>query len=134
MLCRDLEAARIVRDEILAECPTALIHPIRCDLASFASVRESILAVHRVVDRISLLINNAGIVSARHRMSVDGFELTFATNHLGPFLLTKLLMNRMAPAGRIINVASRAHFRARLDQPPSALASHLETTGQPADL
>src|SRR5579863_979974 len=62
-----------------------------------------------------MLINNAGAVSTGHRMSIDGFELTFATNHLGPFLLTSLLTDRMTITGRIINVASRAHYRGKLD-------------------
>jgi NAD(P)-dependent dehydrogenase (short-subunit alcohol dehydrogenase family) len=61
------------------------------------------------------LINNAGMVSTRHRMSMDGFELTFASNHLGHFLLVRLLLEHMGSRARIINVASRAHFRGRLD-------------------
>ncbi len=46
---------------------------------------------------------------------MDGHELTFATNHLGPFLLTRLLLPALGPAARIINVASRVHFRGRMD-------------------
>jgi len=71
--------------------------------------------VHRDYTPIDLLINNAGMVSVRHRMSVDGFELTFATNHLGPFLLTALLLDSLAPDARIVNVASRIHFRGRFE-------------------
>jgi NAD(P)-dependent dehydrogenase (short-subunit alcohol dehydrogenase family) len=67
------------------------------------------------VGPISVLINNAGMVSTRRRMTVDGFELTFATNHLGPFPLTSLLLDRMTSSARIINVASRAHYRGKLD-------------------
>ena len=106
MLCRDLPAARVVREEILAQVPGAAIHAIYCDLASFASVRACARSVRGAVDQISMLINNAGAVSTGHRMSIDGFELTFATNHLGPFLLTSLLTDRMTITGRIINVAS----------------------------
>jgi NAD(P)-dependent dehydrogenase (short-subunit alcohol dehydrogenase family) len=55
------------------------------------------------------------VVSTRRRTSVDGFELTFATNHLGPFLLTALLSDRLDKAARIVVVASRIHYRGRLD-------------------
>jgi NAD(P)-dependent dehydrogenase (short-subunit alcohol dehydrogenase family) len=115
MLCRDLEAAAAVRDEILVAAPAALVHVLHCDLASLASVRASAQEVRRNFGSIALLINNAGMVSTRHRMSVDGYELTFASNHLGPFLLTGLLLGRMAAGGRIISVASRAHYRGALD-------------------
>ena len=114
MLCRNVGAGNRARDEIAAQVPGAAIRILRCDLASFASVRECANHVQRL-DGIDVLINNAGIVSAQRRMSVDGFELTFATNYLGPFLLTQLLLDRIHPTGRIINVASRAHFRGRLD-------------------
>jgi NAD(P)-dependent dehydrogenase (short-subunit alcohol dehydrogenase family) len=115
MLCRDLEAGRMVRDEIVARVPRAAVDVIPCDLASLESVRAAAAAVRDKYDRIGLLINNAGMVSARRRMSRDGFELSFATNHLGPFLLTALLLERIDAAGRIVNVASRAHLRGRLD-------------------
>jgi len=115
MLCRDLPAAHAVREEIIHQVPAATVQVVHCDLASLASVREGAAAVRRDFPRIDLLINNAGMVSTRHRMSVDGFELTFATNHLGPFLLTALLRDALGKAARIVNVASRAHLRGRMD-------------------
>jgi NAD(P)-dependent dehydrogenase (short-subunit alcohol dehydrogenase family) len=115
MLCRDVPGARRVREEILRQLPQAAIQVVHCDLASFRSVRECAATVRRDYTPIGLLINNAGMVSMQHRMSADGFELTFATNHLGPFLLTALLMDSLAPHARIVNVASRIHFRGRFE-------------------
>jgi NAD(P)-dependent dehydrogenase (short-subunit alcohol dehydrogenase family) len=115
MLCRDVRAGHAVRDDIIGEIPGAAVYVVHCDLASLASVRNGAAAVRRDHPRIALLVNNAGTVSVRHRMSVDGFELTFATNHLGPFLLTALLSDCLEETARIVNVASRAHFRGRID-------------------
>ena len=115
MLCRNLPAAHAVRAEICAAVPGATVEVVHCDLASLASVRECAAAVCRAHSSIGLLINNAGMVSVRHCLSADGFELTFATNHLGPFLLTALLAERLDADARIINVASRAHLRGRLE-------------------
>ncbi|HYU12354.1 MAG TPA: SDR family NAD(P)-dependent oxidoreductase, partial [Stellaceae bacterium] len=87
------------------------------DFASLAAVRrlaESILAAH---PRIDVLVNNAGLISPRLQLSEDGYELTVAVNHLAPFLLTNLLLDRLrasAPA-RIVTVASQAHRGARVD-------------------
>lgn len=115
MLCRDYDAAMLERQAILAQVPAAAVHIVRCDLASLRSVREAARAVRGEFDRIALLINNAGIVSTLQRKSADGFELTFATNHLGPFLLTRLLLDRMADDGRIVTVSSRVHYQGKLD-------------------
>jgi NAD(P)-dependent dehydrogenase (short-subunit alcohol dehydrogenase family) len=115
MLCRDVTAASAVRFEIMRNAPRARIEVVRCDLASLASVREAAAAVRRDYPPLGLLVNNAGMVSTRHRTSVDGFELTFATNHLGPFLLTALLADHLDKAARIVVVASRIHYRGRLD-------------------
>jgi NAD(P)-dependent dehydrogenase (short-subunit alcohol dehydrogenase family) len=115
MLCRDLTAAAGVRAEILRQVPRARVEVVRCDLASLASVREAAAAVRRDYPPLGLLINNAGMVSTRRRASVDGFELTFATNHLGPFLLTALLSDHLHRGARIVTVASRIHYRGRLD-------------------
>ena len=115
MLNRNLEAAARARDEIMAQVPGAEVHSFRCDLGSLTSVRQCAKLIRSRFDAITLLINNAGIVSTRHRMSEDGFELTIATNHLGPFLLTTLLLDRLAIPGRIVNVASRIHYRGTLE-------------------
>ena len=115
MLCRDVTAAVAVREEIKRHVPRATVEVVRCDLASLASVREAAAAVRRSYPPLALIVNNAGMVSTRRRVSVDGFELTFATNHLGPFLLTALLSNHLDNAARIVTVASRIHYRGRLD-------------------
>jgi NAD(P)-dependent dehydrogenase (short-subunit alcohol dehydrogenase family) len=126
MLCRNLEAASAVRDEIAGVASSAPVELLHCDLSSLASVRACAENVRRQFGSIALLINNAGMVSTRHRMSVDGYELTFASNHLGPFLLTGLLLDRMDAGGRIINVASRLHCQGVMDleSVPSASAHY----------
>jgi NAD(P)-dependent dehydrogenase (short-subunit alcohol dehydrogenase family) len=115
MLCRNIPAASALAQHIRAQIPGSAVQVVHCDLASLASVRAASREVRERHPRIDRLINNAGIVSTRHRFSVDGHELTFATNHLGPFLLTRLLLPAVAPGGRIINVSSRVHYRGRLD-------------------
>jgi NAD(P)-dependent dehydrogenase (short-subunit alcohol dehydrogenase family) len=115
MLCRDVRAANLVRDQIIAAVPGARISVIACDLASLASVREAAARVRGQFGRIALLVNNAGMVSTRRQMTTDGFERTFAVNHLGPFLLTSLLLDSIAQPGRIVNLASRVHYRGTLD-------------------
>jgi len=115
MLCRDLPAAQAVREDILQRVAGASIQAIQCDLASLASVRAAAALVCERFGGIRLFINNAGITTLQHQLSADGFELTFDTNHLGPFLLTELLRDRMTAPGRIINVASRVHLHGGLD-------------------
>jgi NAD(P)-dependent dehydrogenase (short-subunit alcohol dehydrogenase family) len=114
MLCRNVGAAQKVRSDILQAVPDAEVHVIGCDLASLQSVRDGALAVRERFPHVDLLINNAGTVCMTHQTSVDGFELTFATNHLGPFLLTELLCGCLRTHGRIVNVASVAHFRGQM--------------------
>lgn len=115
MLCRNDKAALQTRQHILARVPGADIRTLHCDLASLASVRASAHAVKSEVGRIDLLVNNAGTISMRQQLSPDGFELTFATNHLGPFLLTQQLLDRMAERSRIVTVSSRIHYKGTHD-------------------
>ncbi|HUY64087.1 MAG TPA: SDR family oxidoreductase [Acidimicrobiales bacterium] len=85
------------------------------DLGDLASVRKGAEEILARCERLDVLVNNAGVVLTDRRLSPDGLESTFAVNHLGPFLLTELLLDRLkasAPA-RIVNVASTAHKGAR---------------------
>jgi NAD(P)-dependent dehydrogenase (short-subunit alcohol dehydrogenase family) len=85
------------------------------DLGSIASTRQGAVDILARCDRIDVLVNNAGVVLSSRSETDDGLEATFAINHLGPFVLTELLLDRIkssAPA-RIVNVASTAHKGAR---------------------
>ena len=95
------------------------------DLADLSSVRRGADEILDQTPRLDVLLNNAGVVLSERHVTVDGFEATFATNHLGPFLLTNLLLDRLresAPA-RIVNVASTAHNTARKGIPFDDLQS-----------
>ena len=110
---RTERARRLVAERSGSQRITALL----ADFASLAAVRqlaETILAEH---PRIDVLINNAGLISPHLQLSEDGHELTIAVNHLAPFLLTNLLLDRLRASARarIVTVASQAHRSARLD-------------------
>jgi NAD(P)-dependent dehydrogenase (short-subunit alcohol dehydrogenase family) len=95
------------------------------DLGSLASVRSGAAELLARCDRIDVLVNNAGVVLSDRRVTADGNEMTFAVNHLGPFLLTSLLLDRVrasAPA-RVVTVASSAHRSARKGIPFDDLQS-----------
>jgi NAD(P)-dependent dehydrogenase (short-subunit alcohol dehydrogenase family) len=87
---------------------------VTADFASFASVREAAKQLYQL-DRIDVLANNAGAVITRRATTVDGHEATIQTNHLSPFLLTHLLLDKLEPGARIITTASVAHNYGRLD-------------------
>ena len=95
------------------------------DLADLSSVRRGAEEMLEQAPRIDVLVNNAGVVLSERRESVDGFEATFAINHLGPFLLTNLLLERLVASApsRIVNVASAAHNMARTGIPFDDLQS-----------
>jgi NAD(P)-dependent dehydrogenase (short-subunit alcohol dehydrogenase family) len=85
------------------------------DLAEMDSVKKGAEEIIGRCDRVDVLVNNAGLVLSDRRVTPDGYEATFAINHLGPFLLTQMLVElikKSAPA-RIVNVASTAHKGAR---------------------
>jgi NAD(P)-dependent dehydrogenase (short-subunit alcohol dehydrogenase family) len=117
MVGRDRDRTETARRFVAARIPAAPLDLALADFAALAQVRrlaEELIAAHA---RIEILVNNAGLFSPRYRCSADGFELTFAVNHLAPFLLTNLLLDRLkasAPA-RIVTVASDAHRGQRLD-------------------
>ncbi len=111
LACRSKDKTQPVIDEIKAATPGAQVEFLALDLADLASVRA---AAKAFLDRglpLHALINNAGLAGPRG-LTKDGFELTFGTNHLGHFLFTTLLLDKLkatAPS-RIVNVASEAHY------------------------
>jgi NAD(P)-dependent dehydrogenase (short-subunit alcohol dehydrogenase family) len=116
MVCRDRrrgeQAQALVAQVASGPEPELLI----ADLSSQAEIRALAQEVRARVDRIDVLLNNAGGVFAKRELSVDGIELTLATNHLAPFLLTNLLLDlvRAAPAARVVTVATEVYGK-RLD-------------------
>lgn len=86
------------------------------DFASLAAVRDLAARVAVSAPRLDLLVNNAGFMTWQRGVSADGYELTFAVNHLAPFLLTNLLLPqlRAAAPSRIVTLASSAHRRGRI--------------------
>jgi NAD(P)-dependent dehydrogenase (short-subunit alcohol dehydrogenase family) len=95
------------------------------DLADLSSVRAGAAEILQRCPRLDVLVNNAGLILTDRAETVDGFEATFGINHLGPFLLTNLLRDRLvesAPA-RVVNVASTAHNQARTGMPFDDLQS-----------
>jgi len=116
LACRGVEAARKVADSIQSAAfprDRIVVLDQPCDLASLASVRAYAAALRAWLGdrKVSVLTNNAGIGgSPTFSRSADGFEVIWATNHLGHFLLTLLLLPAFAPSGgRIVNVASEVH-------------------------
>jgi len=108
---RDAAKGEQATKEVASRHPGASVDLVVFDLGSLASVRDGAKQILDKCPRIDVLINNAGLVLSDRRETVDGFETTFAVNHLGHFLLTDLLLDRIkasAPA-RIINVSSTAH-------------------------
>jgi NAD(P)-dependent dehydrogenase (short-subunit alcohol dehydrogenase family) len=112
---RDAARGQAVVDDLTREGGRAELLPV--DMGSFASVRQAagrFAAAHRKLD---VLVNNAAVVVRDRRLSVDGHELTWATNFLGAFLLTRELLPALknAPAPRVVNVSSQAHTVGRMN-------------------
>jgi dehydrogenase/reductase SDR family protein 13 len=109
---RSEERTRPVVEAIRTLQPAGDISFLQVDVADLGSVHRAADAVLASGRPLDVLINNAGIAGT-YALSPDGFDLTYATNHIGPFLLTQRLLPRLleAPQGRIVNVSSVAHLR-----------------------
>jgi NAD(P)-dependent dehydrogenase (short-subunit alcohol dehydrogenase family) len=112
--CRDTAKGDAAASAIAVEVPGARLEVERLDLADLASVRE--FAARLGHERLDLLINNAGVMAPPRRLSVDGFESQLATNHLGHFTLTGLLLERLlaAPEPRVVTLSSGMHRIGRI--------------------
>ena len=111
---RSAEKGRDAASRIVSAVPGADVSAAILDLADLKSVREFATTAP---ERVDLLINNAGVMAAPRRLTTDGFESQFGTNHLGHFALTGLLLGRLlaAPAPRVVTVSSTMHRGGKID-------------------
>ncbi|KAK9147471.1 hypothetical protein Scep_006228 [Stephania cephalantha] len=116
MAARNIAAARSVKEEVVKEIPAAKVDILELDLMSMASVRKFAQEFKSLNLPLNILVNNAGVMATPFMLSQDKIEMQFATNHIGHFLLTNLLLETMKSTaresnieGRIVNVSSEAH-------------------------
>ena len=109
LACRSVERGKAALADVKKRSGNNNVVFVQLDLGSLASVRAFAAKILEDEQRIDILINNAGVVCGSYKESPDGLELTFAVNHLGHFLLTNLLLNRLkeAPSARIVNVGAK---------------------------
>ena len=117
MLCREPAKAEAARAEVRARTPNAEVEILPLDLRSLASVRACAAAVLDSCPRIDVLVNNAGVFPPTLRTTADGFEEQIGVNHLGHFLLTNLLLERLAASApaRVVTVSSMMHAGGAID-------------------
>src|SRR2546421_10204755 len=111
MVARSKERGEAARSEIIRKSQNNSVDLLLADLSSLESVRQLAAEFQKKYSKLHVLINNAGLFNQRRRVTADGYENTFATNYLAPFLLTNLqldLLKANAPS-RIINVSSVGH-------------------------
>lgn len=117
LACRDTVKGQWAADQIRFAVPQAQLDVSALDLADLGSVERFGERFATRYDRLDLLVNNAGVMATPKRLTADGFELQFGTNHLGHFALTAHLLDRLlaAPAGRVVTVSSSFHKIGRVD-------------------
>ena len=111
LLCRNAGRAATAKADIDASVPGASTEIVLCDLSEPTSVRAAAAELTERLERLDVLVNNAGLTLRKRETTSDGLDMMLAANHLGPFLLTNLLLPLLeasAPS-RIVNVASHAH-------------------------
>uniref|UniRef100_A0A4W4DR97 Uncharacterized protein n=2 Tax=Electrophorus electricus TaxID=8005 RepID=A0A4W4DR97_ELEEL len=116
LACRDLDRAHAAAEDIRKRSGNNDVVVKKLELASLQSVRALAKDIHEHEDRLDILINNAGIMMCPKWKTEDGFEMQFGVNHLGHFLLTNLLLDKLkksAPS-RIVNVSSCAHEKGQI--------------------
>jgi NAD(P)-dependent dehydrogenase (short-subunit alcohol dehydrogenase family) len=132
MVVRSKERGEAAIADIRRGAPDARLELVLADLYSLAEVRRAAAELRARCDRLDVLVNNAGMTNRQRELSPDGYERTFALNHLAPFLLTyelRELLAASAPA-RVVTVASWGHHLARFDW--DDLATMKRWKGEPA--
>ena len=132
LACRSEEKTRPVIEEIERANPGAKVHFVPLDLGDLESVRRCADTFLASGAPLSVLINNAGLAGLRGTTK-QGFEVAFGTNHLGHFLLTHLLLDRLRESGpsRVVNVSSRAHYDVKRIDWAKLREPTVSTTGLP---
>lgn len=115
LACRSESKTLPVIAEIKADTGNDQVQFIALDLSDQASIRAAATKLLDTAPQIHGLINNAGLVAKRGSSTKDGYEMTFGTNHLGHYLFTRLLLDRLkaTPGARVVNVSSASHYRAK---------------------
>lgn len=108
---RNQSKAEAARDEIKSVTNNSSICAYWADLASLRQIEDMARKLHQEVSHLDILINNAGVYMNQRQITEDGYEMTFAVNHLAPFLLTLLMLGwlRKSPSSRIVTVSSMIH-------------------------
>ena len=117
MLVRDCDKSRLALAEIKQKSGSDNVRLHYVDLASQRSIRDVVERIKNDLDRINVLVNNAGVFRRRFQKSPDGFEMTLAVNYLAPFLLTTLLLPLLeaTPNSRVVNVTSELYKKGVAD-------------------
>ncbi|XP_064484735.1 retinol dehydrogenase 13-like isoform X2 [Ornithodoros turicata] len=117
MACRDKAKCKRARKEIMMETKSKSVFCEELDLASLQSVREFAERMKKNVQKVHILVNNAGVMRCPRTLTKEGFEMQLGVNHLGHFLLTMQLLDilKAAAPSRIVNVSSTAHLRGEIN-------------------
>merc|ERR1719336_643189 len=116
LLCRSTDRGKAAAEEIRKETEGEVIFH-KMDLSSLTSVRQCAEQLMNSLEKIDILLNNAGVMVCPELRTEEGFEMQIGTNHFGHFLLTNLVMpllKKAAPGARIVNVSSMAHERGEM--------------------
>lgn len=114
---RNAAKGQTAANALRREHPTATVDVMTLDLSDLASVHDFAQAFRQRSAKLSLLINNAGVMAPPYRKTANGFEIQFGTNHLGHFALTGQLLPLLlaTPSARVVNVSSAAHTVGKID-------------------
>jgi NAD(P)-dependent dehydrogenase (short-subunit alcohol dehydrogenase family) len=111
ILARNRKRGEAALQEIIQKSGNTKVHLMLCDLGSQISIRQFVKKFKETYTHLDVLINNAGVITPKRNETKEGYEIQFAVNHLGHFLLTNLLLETIIKSkpARIINVSSDAH-------------------------
>lgn len=115
--CRSVAKGKKARQQILSEFPKAHVEVVELDLADLKQLDRAASKIAKLTNKLDGLVNNAGIMAGPQSKSKDGFELQFATNHLGHFFLTRKLISLLAaaPKARVVTMTSFLHKFGRMN-------------------